>query len=270
MKSSHYRASSFKYRGISYDFELNIQYEDYQFRIHSCDARSTSNGTSAVWGLRVLPFHHFKRPAEHTSLTMFDNSLYALTLAFLAGTLVALKALSAKQTSNYHAIQGFILHNKVTHSRLLPKTASHTFSHPTLFFLVSLRALESRTLDLGGGWLFGYGGLYWRLTGLRPSAYLAAEKKKTSIIEKLGQVLRDRMLDADEFEDAWMLTMPSLLGFEGINPLTVYFCYKRGGELCAVVLEVSQVQLFIVRYCLNPAWFRYITHSARGTFICYQ
>ncbi|KAK7446978.1 hypothetical protein VKT23_014191 [Stygiomarasmius scandens] len=35
-----------------------------------------------------------------------------------------------------------------------------------------------------------------------------------------------------------MMTMPSYLGFEGINPLTVYFCYKPGGVLWLVVLEV--------------------------------
>ncbi len=37
-----------------------------------------------------------------------------------------------------------------------------------------------------------------------------------------------------------MLTMPSYMGYEGINPLTVHYCYKKDGEreLAWVVLEV--------------------------------
>ncbi|THU93382.1 hypothetical protein K435DRAFT_757483 [Dendrothele bispora CBS 962.96] len=72
---------------------------------------------------------------------------------------------------------------------------------------------------------------------------------RMSIKEKLVEVLRRRGYlelhgsDEDggnlkELEDAWMMTMPSYLGFEGINPLTVYFCYRPGGVLWLVVLEV--------------------------------
>ncbi len=37
-----------------------------------------------------------------------------------------------------------------------------------------------------------------------------------------------------------MLTMPSYMGYEGINPLTVHYCYEKDGEreLAWVVLEV--------------------------------
>ena len=109
--------------------------------------------------------------------------------------------------------------------------------------MVSLNALESHLLDRGGGWLFGYGGVSFRITGIRPSGYVYANEPSTrSIKEKLKKLLVDRGLDqeGDTLEDAWMLTMPSYLGYEGINPLTVYFCYQREGtEPWAIVLEVS-------------------------------
>jgi DUF1365 family protein len=35
-----------------------------------------------------------------------------------------------------------------------------------------------------------------------------------------------------------MMTMPSYFGFEGINPLTVYFVYNEMDKFSMVVLEV--------------------------------
>ncbi|GJE92912.1 DUF1365 domain-containing protein [Phanerochaete sordida] len=131
----------------------------------------------------------------------------------------------------------YIVPSKVTHTRLLPTTATHTFAYPTLFVLVSLRALEAHALDLARGWLFGYGGIHARIAGLRATAYLTPGGEQ-SILRKLGGVLRERGLDSGEMEDAWMLTMTSYCGFEGINPLTVYFCYAHGGEPWVVVLEI--------------------------------
>ena len=61
---------------------------------------------------------------------------------------------------------------------------------------------------------------------------------REAILEKLRRVVSARGYDGDELYDAWMLTMPSYLGFEGINPLTVYFGYKVDGSLWLVVLEV--------------------------------
>ncbi|KAJ7702959.1 hypothetical protein B0H14DRAFT_745565 [Mycena olivaceomarginata] len=48
-----------------------------------------------------------------------------------------------------------------------------------------------------------------------------------------------------------MMTMPSLLGFEGINPLTVYFCYRPGGQIFLAVLEVHNTFGESHVYCLE-------------------
>lgn len=134
--------------------------------------------------------------------------------------------------------QGFILENRVTHIRGLPVSSSHAFRYSTVSFLLGLDSLESGRLDLAFGWLFGYGGRWGRVLGLRSKSYLDTFGS-VSIRQKLElELRRHSLLSPDEtFQDAWLMTMPSVLGFEGINPLTVYFCYKNN-ELWTVVLEV--------------------------------
>ncbi|PIL25962.1 hypothetical protein GSI_11716 [Ganoderma sinense ZZ0214-1] len=138
----------------------------------------------------------------------------------------------------------YILENSVTHARLLPAPSTHAFTYPTLAFFLSLDALESHALDLGGGWLFGYGGTSWRVTGLRSNAYLLPEtrgdKRETRGIKaKLREVLVEHGHDGSQLGDAWMLTMPSYMGYEGINPLSVHYCYtKDQGRLAWVVFEI--------------------------------
>ncbi|KAI5119353.1 hypothetical protein M0805_004030, partial [Coniferiporia weirii] len=140
---------------------------------------------------------------------------------------------------------GFILHNNVSHTRFLPASSAHAFTYPTLALLLPLKALETHALDLGNGWLFGYRDKptitpWAQVTGVRPEAYLLDQDTVgQSVREKLEKVLERFELDAHTLEDAWMLTMPRYLGIEGINPLTVFYCYKKGSDaLWAVVLEV--------------------------------
>ncbi|KAF7373585.1 hypothetical protein MSAN_00568900 [Mycena sanguinolenta] len=149
-------------------------------------------------------------------------------------------------TSSYP--RGYILENQVVHARLLPVGSDHAFTYPTLSLLVSLNALESHSLDLGHGWIFGYGGRWARLIGLRPAPYLT--ENGGSIRRRLEKVLLDRGFGGS-LEDAWMMTMPSFLGFEGINPLTVYFCYRPGGQLFLAVLEVHNTFGESHVYCLE-------------------
>ena len=134
----------------------------------------------------------------------------------------------------------FLVQNQVSHARLLPRDARHGFRYTVIQYLLSINALESGKLNCARGWVFGYGGIAFRLTGLRPSAYLeASECDGASIKQRLEKLLKETTHEA-ALDDAWMLTMPSYLGFEGINPLTVYFCYRDGKRRspCAIVLEV--------------------------------
>ncbi len=142
-------------------------------------------------------------------------------------------------STKHHHPQGYILQNRVTHIRGLPASSSHAFRDSTFSLLLSLDALESGKLDLASGWIFGYGGLWGRLLGLRSRPYLNT-LSSSSIREKLEDELRRHHVlgENETFEDAWMMTMPSILGYEGINPLTVYFCYKDHA-LWTVVFEAS-------------------------------
>jgi DUF1365 family protein len=133
----------------------------------------------------------------------------------------------------------YLVQNKLTHSRLLPKESTHAFVYSTPYICASLNALESHALDKGKGWLFSYGGVAWRLTGLRESAYLQpATYPGQTIKHKIEVLLKRRGYDAQLLEDVWMLTMPTYLGYEGMNPLTVYFLYKKDGSPWIVLLEV--------------------------------
>ncbi|KAI0742834.1 hypothetical protein C8Q80DRAFT_1346406 [Daedaleopsis nitida] len=141
-------------------------------------------------------------------------------------------------------LDAYILENQVTHARLLPTPSAHAFSYPTLALFLSLDALEAHSLDLAHGWLFGYGGTSWRVAGLRSAAYLLPDPRR-SIKEKLREVLGQYGHDARRLGEVWLLTMPSYMGYEGINPLTVHYCYEKvegGGEredrLAWVVLEI--------------------------------
>jgi len=164
------------------------------------------------------------------SISLFCISLSAVLYKF--------SGLSAGRTPS----SAYLLHNQVTHSRFLPVDSRHAFTYPTLALLVSVDALECRKLDLGKGWIFGYGGLWGRIVGIRPEPYLT--KQSGSIRTKLESVLRSRGY-LQMMQDCWMMTMPSFLGFEGINPLTVYFCYDLSGCLWLSVLEVECSWKFI-------------------------
>ncbi|KAH7882061.1 hypothetical protein F5I97DRAFT_1931782 [Phlebopus sp. FC_14] len=149
--------------------------------------------------------------------------------------------------------RAYVLTMQVTHVRLLPPQSRHSFMYPTLSLLVSLDALDSGSLDIPvhliGSWLqlhlFRYGSRFGTLLGLRSDGFLSSGRGETSTRRKLDEVLRVREKlggqsgdAAKHVKDAWMLTMPSILGFEGINPLTVYFCYQGDGQVVGVVLEV--------------------------------
>lgn len=161
----------------------------------------------------------------------------------------------------------YILQNQVAHIRLLPRSSKHSFVYPTLSVLVSLSALESKQLDLWRGWLFGYGGTWGRVTGLCPSGYLYSDTSdKRSIRGKVVDVLEQHGYTGGELDDAWLMTMPSFLGFEGINPLSVYFCYRRArNALWLVILEVSRRALCLGLLLMFD---RCIIHLVNDMYTC--
>ncbi|KAI0270508.1 hypothetical protein BC834DRAFT_967286 [Gloeopeniophorella convolvens] len=136
----------------------------------------------------------------------------------------------------------YIVRSVTTHTRLLPVDAQHSFRYPVLSLLLPLSALEAGRLSLLCGFLFSYGSITWRVLGLRSAGYLYDDDGiEPSIRAKLVRALGDFGIKRVEerLDDAWVLTMPSYFGFEGINPLTVYFCYQKDEPgLWLSVLEV--------------------------------
>ncbi|KAI5477217.1 hypothetical protein MNV49_006590 [Pseudohyphozyma bogoriensis] len=145
---------------------------------------------------------------------------------------------------------------KTAHARFLPALAKHAFSYPVLFLGLDLEELEKGKLD--DGRLFGWMPNRWTVTSLWPRAYLEPLKPGegvTGIRERLWAHLARFGVGKEEAEKVYTVTMPAYLGFEGINPLTVHYCYRvtrtAGRDLSAVVLEVHNTfgerHLYVLR-----------------------
>ncbi len=180
-------------------------------------------------------------------LTLLDGiiSLSCLALSYVL--------YASPRTSSPHNVWAFppayILRSTTSHARFLPADSRHAFTYPILSLLLPLSALESGRLSLLNGFLFSFGGIYGRILGMRSAGYLYDDNgREPSIRKKLVNALRDFGLEhaGEQMDDAWILTMPSYCGLEGINPLTVYFCYRKDyPKLWAVVLEVSVFRVLI-------------------------
>ncbi|GJJ14219.1 hypothetical protein Clacol_008481 [Clathrus columnatus] len=134
--------------------------------------------------------------------------------------------------------RAYLLHSQVVHVRYLP--SKHTFTYPTCSLLLSLNDLETGGLDLLRGRIFSFGPTHVpRLAGIRASAYLQNfGTSETSLREKLMTLLNLKGFNGSEFQNAWVMTIPSLFGIQAFNPVTAYFCYKSGSSaLWLIVLE---------------------------------
>jgi hypothetical protein len=188
------------------------------------------------------------------------------TVGIFAGALVAY---TSSHTSPLKGV-AYVLTNSTTHVRYLPLEARHTFTYPTLSFLLSLKDLENNRLDLGRRWVFAFNPTTWTLTALSQQSYLQDGSRfaHLTLSSKLDVLLRERQLHsiADAIGESWVMTMPGYLGFRGINPLTVYFSYdKISSNLILVVLEVCTI--FYVSKIGNSQLLlaRFTTHSASDT-----
>lgn len=173
------------------------------------------------------------------------GTVFGTLLAILLATVVP-----AYHSEHDHAGAAYIINGSTSHVRFLPTESKHSFTYPTLSLLVSLRDLELNNLDLG--WrklLFAYAPKRFSLTALSPDSYLQDDSstKGVSMVQKIYRLLDDRCMNAaaDQLGDIWTMTMPSLLGFVGVNPLTVHFCYdKKSLALLLTILEASNPLIY--------------------------
>ncbi|KAK4705635.1 uncharacterized protein P7C70_g572, partial [Phenoliferia sp. Uapishka_3] len=174
--------------------------------------------------------------------TLLDIVLPPLLIA----TSLLLHTIYNSPQPTFTAESSHIFRAKTAHARLLPVSARHVFSFPVLYFGVDLARLEAGELDLGEGRgsLFGWEPPKWVVTAFWRKGYLEAGAK-AGIRDKVLSLLEKRGIDTSK--DAtmvYMVSMPAYLGKEGINPLTVHYCYgdvnSADGKrpLRVVVLEV--------------------------------
>lgn len=180
-------------------------------------------------------------------LTLLDGIVTLLCLG-LSYAIYAFSHLPSPHTGNARTFpQAYILRSITSHARFFPLDSRHAFTYPVLSVLLPLSALESGQLSLLNGFLFSFGGIHGRILGMRSAGYLYDDGgKEPSIRKKLGEALEQFGVEnaGEQMDNAWILTMPSYFGFEGINPLTVYFCYRKDSpDLWIVVLEVRVIHL---------------------------
>ena len=129
------------------------------------------------------------------------------------------------------SLPSLVIPSYTSHSRLLPSESKHSFSYPLLYIGVDVDSLSAGELNIGR--LFRYGVRPWTtVLGLRGDGYLSAGK------ESLRCKVEKFLADGDQIGRVWLVTMPSLLGWEGHNPLSVWYIYDLAGKLDRVVLEV--------------------------------
>lgn len=111
---------------------------------------------------------------------------------------------------------------------------------------IDLDEAEAQNLDIPLRF-FRYG-TSRAILGLRHEHYLSPSSSdkprgRGAWKQELRELVSLHGVPGDEMGRVWMVTMPSYLGFVGVNPLSVYFCYKDRDEagstgLLCVVLEV--------------------------------
>ena len=163
-----------------------------------------------------------------------------IAAAVLPSTYIALLFLTPKRPTRRlpDDLQSVLIPSYTSHARLLPTPARHTFSYPLIYLGVDVDALEAGRLDIPMR-LLSYGGNpLTKVLGLRSINYLTPGAG--SMRSKLERLLLQQGMAKDQICRAWLVTMPSLLGFESINPLTVWYVYDAMRQLSCVILEVHK------------------------------
>lgn len=134
------------------------------------------------------------------------------------------------------ALQSIVIPSYTSHARHLPTPSRHAFSYPLLYLGVDIDSLQAGALDLPGRLLRHGGRPLSKVLGIRSDGYL--QPGNGTLRSKLEDLLEKQGLRREEVRKAWLVTMPSFIGFEGINPLSVWYVYNEERELHCVVLEV--------------------------------
>lgn len=154
----------------------------------------------------------------------------------IVGTWLISLSNGKKRVNPEGRLRSIIIPAYTSHARHLPKPSRHAFSYPLLYLGVDVDALEKGELDLPGR-LLGYGGRPWtKCLGIRSDGYLRLGPE--SLRQKAERLLSEQGLGVHDMSHMWLVTMPSFLGFEGINPLSVWYIYSDKRILTCVILEV--------------------------------
>lgn len=171
---------------------------------------------------------------------MITQSLLVGLIALFA--FLAYRSRRSRPPVSTEALPSFLIPAYTNHARLLPIPSRHAFSYPLLYIGADIDSIEDGALDLPGR-LLAYGGRpISKILGLRSDGYF--EPGREPLRTKLEALLDAHDVNiSGELSRVWLVTMPSFVGVEGINPLSVWYCYRKPqgecrGELLCVVLEV--------------------------------
>ena len=154
----------------------------------------------------------------------------------IVGTWLVSLSSGKKRENSVDRLRSIIIPAYTSHARHLPRPSKHAFSYPLLYLGVDVDALESGELELPGR-LLGYGGRPWtKCLGIRSDGYLRPGLE--SLRQKAERLLKEQGVGDADTSHIWLVTMPSFMGFEGINPLSVWYVYSDKLELTCVILEV--------------------------------
>ncbi|WRT69206.1 uncharacterized protein IL334_006190 [Kwoniella shivajii] len=149
--------------------------------------------------------------------------------------------LSSSQRPSSTALPSLFFPAITTHGRYLPVTAKNAFTYSVLYLGVDIDSLESGSLDLPFNVVKYGGNPLTKLIGLRSRNYLSDGDQGFRV--KLENLLDKYGIEKDDIGKVWLVTLPSLAGWEGPNPLSTWFIYRKTkdekiGDLLCVVLEV--------------------------------
>lgn len=184
-------------------------------------------------------------PFNASSISFIDIILPPLLLSLS----IFLYDLSHQSNSNQsHSNRSHLFYNQTYHARFLPHSSQHQFNYTLLQFGLDLDQLESNQLNLPyklfrfikstsklSNWFLSF----LPITLIHPKDYLyqlspqsdpqqEAKLAPQSIKAALLNELRDHhQIDVErKIGSVYLITMPSYLGYEAMNPLSIYFCYS--------------------------------------------